>query len=148
MDGISMSPVSLVFFGCQQNRAASRGRHCRRARRRLELLGLNSLLSQAWKRGLPRGKGLRLGLGIHWNSSVQHHLAILIPRCRSRGHRRSWLAAWEWAQSFSRLWSGDVFFAASIQGANTVRLYNVNPQNNHSKFMEKATVCGFHPLVN
>ena len=33
-------------------------------------------------------------------------------------------------------------------GANTVRLYNVNPQNNHSKFMEKAPVSGQLQVVD
>ena len=30
------------------------------------------------------------------------------------------------------------------RGANTVRLYNVNPQNDHKKFMEKALSLGLY----
>ena len=37
----------------------------------------------------------------------------------------------------------DAHFELS-KGANTVRLYNVNPQNDHKKFMEKALSLGLY----
>lgn len=43
-------------------------------------------------------------------------------------------------------WSVDLEAIADL-GANTLRLYNVNPQNNHSKFMQKALSLGLYVIV-
>jgi len=44
------------------------------------------------------------------------------------------------------MWSEDLDAIANL-GANTVRLYNVDPKNNHSKFMEKAASLGIYVIV-
>eukprot|EP00439_Symbiodinium_sp_Y106_P032691 s2090_g3.t3 len=43
------------------------------------------------------------------------------------------------------MWSEDLDAIANL-GANTVRLYNVDPKNNHSKFMEKAASLGIYVI--
>jgi len=50
------------------------------------------------------------------------------------------------ADEHEDVWSVDLEAIADL-GANTVRLYNVNPQNNHSKFMEKALSLGIYVIV-
>eukprot|EP00435_Cladocopium_sp_Y103_P053121 s952_g16.t3 len=50
------------------------------------------------------------------------------------------------ADEHEDVWSVDLEAIADL-GANTVRLYNVNPQNNHSKFMEKALSLGLYVIV-
>eukprot|EP00439_Symbiodinium_sp_Y106_P031710 s2090_g3.t2 len=44
------------------------------------------------------------------------------------------------------MWSEDLDAIANL-GANTVRLYNVDPKNNHSKFMEKAASLGIYVII-
>lgn len=50
------------------------------------------------------------------------------------------------ADEHEDVWSVDLEAIADL-GANTVRLYNVDPQNNHSKFMEKALSLGLYVIV-
>ncbi|CAJ1406625.1 unnamed protein product [Effrenium voratum] len=45
-----------------------------------------------------------------------------------------------------KMWSVDLQAIADM-GANTVRLYNVDPQNSHKKFMEKAHSLGLYVIV-
>jgi len=50
------------------------------------------------------------------------------------------------ADEHEDMWSEDLDAIANL-GANTVRLYNVDPKNNHTKFMEKAAALGIYVIV-
>lgn len=64
----------------------------------------------------------------------------------SLGHKKLGYAADVATDSLENEW-GLALRAIANLGANTVRLYNINPANNHSKFMRAAEALGLYVII-